>query len=148
MMSSPFIRIVVAAAMLGSICAGHGMAEPARALEGKWAGSLDVRTPSRIDRLVPVTLAVASVSAGQGAGTIRFGAPKSCSATLQFSGIDADQDFWFRVIGSNGGYCLRLQNADAVVEVRSGDAGSVGLTVIESGALWGGILSEVALPGQ
>jgi len=50
----------------------------------------------------PVTLTIAGAGAGEGAGLIRFGAPKSCTATLQFSGIDADQDFWFRVIGTDG----------------------------------------------
>jgi hypothetical protein len=148
MKSFAFIRILVGATVLASICAGNAVAQPIRAPEGRWSGSLDVRTPSRLDKLVPVTLTVASVSVGQSAGTIRFGAPKSCSVTLQFSGVDADQDFWYRVIGSNGGYCLRLQNSNAVVEIKSGKGSSVELNIAETGIFWGGVLSEASLSGQ
>jgi hypothetical protein len=146
-MSMPFIRIV-AAAVLASVCGGQAMAQSTGALEWSWSGSPDVKTGRRLDKLVPLTLTVANVGAGQSAGSIRFGAPKSCTATLQFSGIDADQDFWFRVIDSDGGYCLRLQNNDAVVEIRPGEAGLVRLNVMESDVLWGGTLNKAASPAK
>jgi hypothetical protein len=145
-MSLPFIRILVGAAVLASIYGGHTMAQSTAVLEGSWSGSLDVRTPNKLDKLVPLTLTVANVGAGQSAGAIQFGAPKSCTATLQFSGIDADRNFWFRVISSNGGYCLRLQNSDAVMGIRPSEAGSVSLKVMESGIFWGGALDEVPFP--
>ena len=44
------------------------------------------------------------------------------------------------MIGSDGGYCLRLQNNDAVLEIKSVTPGSVRLSVTESGVFWGGIL--------
>jgi hypothetical protein len=140
MIAGPMHRMLAGAAVLIGVYGGQALAQSTKPIEGTWSGSQDVRTPNKLDKLVPLTLTIAGAGAGEGAGLIRFGAPKSCTATLQFSGIDADQDFWFRVIGSDGGYCLRLQNKDAVIEIKPVVPGSVRLSVTEPGVFWGGIL--------
>jgi hypothetical protein len=138
-------RILAGAAILTGALGGLAQAQATQSVGGVWRGSADIATPGNLVRMVPLTLTITQAVIGQKSGSMRFGAPKSCAVTLQFSGLDAEQDSWFRVAASDGGYCLRLQNRDAVVQVRAaGESDAVSITVIESGISWSGLLRATA----
>jgi hypothetical protein len=142
------VRTIAGCIILIGAMTGLVEAQATRSIAGNWIGNPDIKTPGNLVRMVPMVLSIVDAGVGQNAGSIRFGAPKSCMVALEFSGVDAEQDSWFRVNRSNGGYCDRLQSLDAVVEVRADAAEAVVIRILESGVLWEGTLRLASSKAQ